>query len=304
MDLSPTKHIVESYAARARPMPTLPEAVARILKLSNSEDVEVEDLADTILMDKVLTARMIRLVNSAFWGIQRHIESIREAIVYLGLHQIQSIVLTTSLFNMFKSRNPSFRIAAIWEHGLGCAMISRIIGERVGFPDLEKAYLGGLMHDIGEVVLSQFDVEKFNEVVDLVQKENIPFFEAENKLIGIIHTDFSEWFKEQWVFSEELAVFIATHHNLEKATINPQLVAIVVLADLFCRVRGLDYGYTESIAISFKDELAWEKLAENNHGLSQIDLERFTLDLDGMVDEVKKVVEDIYRDKHENVTEG
>ena len=66
MDLSPKKHIVESYAARARPMPTLPEAVARILKLSNSEDVEVEDLADTILMDKVLTARMIRLVNSAF----------------------------------------------------------------------------------------------------------------------------------------------------------------------------------------------------------------------------------------------
>ena len=110
MDLDLKKHIVESYIARARPMPTLPEAVVRILKLSNNPDVEVEDIADAILMDKVLTARMIRLVNSAFWGIQRHIDSIREAIVYLGLHQIQSIVLTTSLFNTFQSRNPSFRI--------------------------------------------------------------------------------------------------------------------------------------------------------------------------------------------------
>ena len=195
-------------------------------------------------------------------------------------------------------------MAAIWEHGLGCAMISRIIGEKIRFPDLEKAYLGGLMHDIGEVVLSQFYVEKFNDVVDLVQKENIPFFEAENKLIGINHTDFSEWFREQWGFSEELAEVIATHHHPEKATINTQLVAIVVLADLFCRVRGLDYGYTEAIAISFRDELAWKKLAEENPELDQIDLERFTFDLDGMVDEVKKVAEDFYRDKHENVTEG
>ena len=303
MELNEKKQIVESYITKARPMPTLPEAVVRILRLSNSPDVEVEDIADAILMDKVLTARMIRLVNSAFWGIQRHIDSIREAIIYLGLHQIQSIVLTTSLFNTFQSRNPLFRISAIWEHGLGCALICRIISQKLNFPDPEQAYLAGLMHDIGEVVLSQFDVEKFNEVVELVENKKMTFFEAENELIGINHTDFGEWFREQWGFSEELAEVIMTHHDLEKATINPQLVAIVVVADLFCRVRGLDYGHAESLRISFKDEIAWEKLSEINSDLNHIDLERFTLDLDGMVDEVKQVVEEVYRSKHESVIE-
>lgn len=304
MDSKQKQDIIETYIARARPMPTLPEAVVRILNMSDNPDAEMEDIADAIMMDKVLTARMIRLVNSAFWGIRRHITSVREAIVYLGLHQIRSIVLTTSLFNTFQSRNPSFRIAAIWEHGMGCAMISRDIARKVGYKDLEIAYLAGLMHDIGEVVLSQFDVKTFDDVINLVQTENIPFYEAENRIIGINHTDFSDWFMEQWGFSEELAEAISLHHSLEKANINPQLVSIVVLANLFCKVRGLDYGFEQAIQISFKDELAWKKLSEMNPDLNDIDLERFTLDLDGMVDEVKRVVNEVYRDQNQSIVEA
>ena len=303
MDWKQKLEIIETYIARARPMPTLPEAVMRILNMSDDPNAEMEDIADAIMMDKVLTARMIRLVNSAFWGIRRHITSVREAIVYLGLNQIRSIVLTTSLFNTFQSRNPSFRIAAIWEHGLGCAMISRDIAKKIGYKDLENAYLAGLMHDIGEVVLSQFDVKTFDDVINLVQTENIPFYEAESRIIGINHTDFSDWFMDQWGFSEELAEVISHHHSLDKASINPQLVSIVVLANLFCKVRGLDYGYEQAIQISFKDEPAWKKLSEMNSDLNDIDLERFTLDLDGMVDEVKKVISQVYHDQSQEIVE-
>jgi HD-like signal output (HDOD) protein len=304
MEAQNKQGVIDSYIAKARPMPTLPEAVVRILEMSENPDVEVEEVADAILMDKVLTARMIRLVNSAFWGIRRHITSVREAIVYLGLHQIRSIVVTTSLFNTFHSRNPSFRVAAIWEHGLGCAMISRIIAQKIGFQDLEKAYLAGLMHDIGEVVLSQFDVEKFDEIIALVQTENMSFFEAENRILGVTHSDFSGWFKEQWGFSDEMAEVISAHHAIEKASINPRLVAVVVLANLFCQVRGLDYGYSREVGISFKDEPAWKKLAEMNPDLNSVDLARFTLDLDGMVDEVKEIVKAVYRNQPEDVVDA
>jgi HD-like signal output (HDOD) protein len=102
---------------------------------------------------------------------------------------------------------------------------------------------------------------------------------------------------EQWGFSEELVEVISTHHSLEKATINPQLVSIVVLANLFCMLRGLDYGYTPALQVSFKDELAWKKLRELNPKLDSFDLERFTLDLDGMVEEVRKTVRDVYQNK-------
>jgi len=287
--------LINTYIARAMPIPTLPSVVTRILELSSKPDVKVEEVADAILTDKVLTARMIRLVNSAFWGIRRRITSIREAIVYLGLHQIRSIVLTTSLFNSFPSKNPFFDIRRIWEHGLGVAMVSRRIAEIVGYDNSEKAYIGGLMHDIGEVVLSQYSLKEFEEVIEVVKNERISFYDAENSVIGVNHTDFAEWFGEHWGFSEDYVEVIAKHHSLEEAEVNPPLVAIVVLADLLCRVRGLDYGFEENMEIVLKDELAWKILVDYNPDLAQIDLVRFTLDLDALVAEVKTIVKDIYR---------
>ena len=277
-------------------IPTLPKVLDRILAMSSDPDVEVEDIADAILQDKVLTARMIRLVNSAFWGIRREIVSIREAIVYLGLQQVRNIVTTVSLFNTFQSRNPLFRVASIWEHGLGCAMISRRIAELIKYGEPEKAYLGGLLHDIGEVILSQFCIEEFDKVIELVKEKKVRFYDAENQVIGINHTDFSEWFKAQWGFSDELAEVIALHHEPEKAEINPELVSIVSLANLFCNVRGLDHHYYQLLKVSFKDEPAWIKLAESSPVLNKMDVERFTLDLDSVVDEVKQVVKEVYQD--------
>jgi putative nucleotidyltransferase with HDIG domain len=239
---------------------------------------------------------MIRMVNSAFWGIRREIVSIREAIVYLGLEQVKNIVTTVSLFNVFQSKNPNFRVAAIWEHGLGCAMISRRIAEMIGFKDLEKAYLGGLLHDIGEVVLSQFSIDEFNQVVDLVKSNRVSFYDAENQVLGISHADFGDWFKEHWGFSEELAEVITMHHTPEKARLNPDLVSIVVLANLFCNVRGLDYHYAYLLQVAFQDEYAWQELAKKSPILNKVDLARFTLDLDDMVDEVKRLVKAVYRE--------
>ncbi len=290
------KTLLEAYIARATPMPTLPEAVIKVLQLSDNPDVRVEDVADAIMKDKVLTARMIRLINSAYWGLRREVKSIRETIVYLGMQQIRNIVLTTSLFNTFKLRNGNFKITNIWEHGMGCAMISRILAEKVKFKDLEAAYLGGLLHDIGEVVLSQFSFKEFDEVIDLVEKERISFYEAENRIIGLDHTDFGPWFRDQWGFSDELMEVIATHHDPQKARLNPELVSIVYLADLFCRVRGLDYGFAEFFQVSFQDEAAWQILTKSNPALNNIDLARFTMDLDGMVEEVKKLVKSFYHD--------
>ena len=286
--------LVNTYVTRAMPIPTLPSIVSRILELSSKPDVKVEEVADAILTDKVLTARMIRLVNSAFWGIRRRITSIREAIVYLGLHQIRSIVLTTSLFNTFPGRNPFFDIKRIWEHGLGVAMVCRSLAEKIGYEDAEKAYIAGLMHDIGEVLLSQYSLKEFEDVVELVKNEKISFYDAENRVMGVNHTDFAEWFGEHWGFSEEYVEVIKTHHTIEKAKINPPLVAIVYLSDLLCRVRGLDYGFEENIEVVLKDEPAWKILVEYNNDLAKIDIVRFTLDMDALVEEVKGIVKDIY----------
>jgi putative nucleotidyltransferase with HDIG domain len=296
MNADDKRNQVELFTSRITHIPTIPKVLTQIMAMADDPKVEIEQIADAILKDKVLTARMIRMVNSAFWGIRREIVSIREAIVYLGLEQVKNIVTTVSLFNVFQSKNPNFRVAAIWEHGLGCAMISRRIAEMIGFKDLEKAYLGGLLHDIGEVVLSQFSIDEFNQVVDLVKSNRVSFYDAENQVLGISHADFGDWFKEHWGFSEELAEVITMHHTPEKARLNPDLVSIVVLANLFCNVRGLDYHYAYLLQVAFQDEYAWQELAKKSPILNKVDLARFTLDLDDMVDEVKRLVKAVYRE--------
>jgi putative nucleotidyltransferase with HDIG domain len=296
MNADEKRNQVELFTSRITQLPTIPKVLTQILAMADDPKVEIEHVADAILKDKVLTARMIRMVNSAFWGIRREIVSIREAIVYLGLEQVKNIVTTVSLFNVFHSKNPNFRVASIWEHGLGCAMFSRRIAEIIGFKDTEKAYLGGLMHDIGEVILSQFSIEEFNKVVDLVKSDHVSFHDAENQVMGISHADFGDWFREHWGFSEELAEVISTHHNPERAQINPDLVSIVVLANLFCNLRGLDYHYAYLLQVSFHDEYAWQELAKKSPILNNVDMVRFTLDLDGMVEEVKTLVKAVYRE--------
>ncbi len=291
---------LEPFIEKITHIPTLPSVLSKILSMTSDPNVEIEDIADAVLKDKVLTARMIRLVNSAFWGIRREIVSVREAIVFLGLQQVKNIVTTVSLFNTFHSKNPHFHVGTIWEHGLGCAIISRKIAEIAGFKDLEKAYLGGLMHDIGEVILSQFCIEDFNKVIDLVKEEKIGFYEAENKVLGVNHADFGAWFQEKWGFGEDLAEVILKHHTPEEATINPELTSIVSLANLFCNVRGLDNHYAQILKVSFKDEYAWHTLAESSPVLDKMDVERFTMTLDGMVDEVKQIVHEVYKDNDDD----
>ncbi|MCK5147497.1 HDOD domain-containing protein [bacterium] len=294
MDNVKKEMLIDAYVARATPMPTLPASAVRILELSKGDETDVEEIADAVMTDKVLTARMIRLVNSAFWGLRRQVTSIREAIVYLGLHQIRSIVLTTSLFNTFESKNPHFDVTHIWEHGLGCAMISRRIAKMAGYKDLEKAYIAGLMHDIGKVILSQYSLQEYDRVLELVRLGDHTFYDAETEILGVNHTDFATWFKTQWGFAEELAEVIAMHHSPEKAVLDPYLVCIVNLADLFSSLRGLDYEMTQNMMVVFREEYAWKKIVELSPNLEQTDLKRFTFELDAMIDEVKQTVQEIY----------
>ena len=119
---------------------------------------------------------------------------------------------------------------------------------------------------------------------------------AEKEILGITHADFGEWFQIHWGFDEELSEVITIHHSPENAKQNPQLVSIVVLANLFCKLRGLDYGYVEPIQVSMKDEFAWKVLSKNNVDLNKMDLERFTMDLDAKISEVKQIVKETYRD--------
>lgn len=291
--------LLEKISENITEIPTLPKMVTRILDMMDDPDTKIETIADTLLQDKVLTTRIIRLVNSVFFGIQRDVSSVKDAIVYLGQNQIKNIVLTSSLFSVFPNRNQKFDLVRLWEHGLGCALISRIVAVMAGYNDPEKAYLGGLLHDMGEIVLSQYYQDEFDKVLDTVIKEHVEFHVAEQRMLGIDHSDLAGLFKEHWGFSDDITEVIAFHHRPQEATIDPCLVSIVSIANMFCKVRGLDYGYVLDIQVAMKDQADWKILSENNKKLAHLDMERFTLSMDHKVEEVKTLVKSLYNKNEE-----
>ena len=212
----------------------------------------------------------------------------------MGFKEVRNVVLTTWLVNAFVSKVAKFRIETFWEHSFGCALVSRLIAKQVKYFNPEQAYLGGLLHDIGEVMLCQYFADEFSEVVAVAEREKIGLFDAEQEVMGITHSDIGGWLIQNWHLQRSLAEVVEAHHDPTMSKDEPELVAIVNMADLFCRLRNMGLGFYEKLQIVFEKEPAWQILAARKPQLQEIDLERFTLDLDDRVDEVQAAVGSIY----------
>lgn len=285
---------LESYIRRIEYIPTVPVVVNQVLTELENPNADLDEVAEIIMADQVLTLRILRLINSAFWGLKHQVQSLKEAIVYMGFKEIRNVVLTTWLVNAFVSKVAHIRIETLWEHSFGCALVSRLIARRIKYHNPEQAYLAGLLHDIGEVILCQYFAEEFAQVLQLAEEKMISLQEAEDEVLGINHTNIGRWMIEQWHLQKALAEVIEWHHDPRRASQDPELVAIANIADMFCRLRNIGYGYYERRQVVFKNEPAWKLLAAKNPKLTEIDLERFTIDLDDRVDEVQAAVGSIY----------
>ncbi|MBW1710775.1 MAG: HDOD domain-containing protein, partial [Deltaproteobacteria bacterium] len=165
---------------RIKNLPTLPPIVTKISKMVESPTTSSADVAKIIAQDQVLSAQILRLANSPFFGMSRKISSVTQALVILGFDVIKGLVLTSSVFEMMKQS-----IVGLWEHSLGSAATARVIASRVGQPDVEEVSVAGLLHDLGKVVLSvQLENNIRDEIVELVEKKKISRYEAENEVLG------------------------------------------------------------------------------------------------------------------------
>ncbi|MBC7187131.1 MAG: HDOD domain-containing protein [Calditrichaeota bacterium] len=288
---------LRKYLAKIEYVPTIPTIVNQVLTELENPEANLQEVVEILMADQVLTLRMIRLVNSAFWGLRHQVQSLKEAILYMGLREVRNVVLSTWLVNAFVSKVARFRIETFWEHSFGCGLVSQQLAKAMGFGQVDRAYLGGLLHDIGEVVLCQNFPEEFAQVVSLVEKEGFAYHEAEDEVLGINHTDFGQWLVQYWQLEEGLAEVATAHHELSRARREPDLVAIVHLADLLCRLKGLGYGSYERLQVCLTDDPAWRLLVAKRERLANLDVERFSFELDEQVEEVRVAVASIYNNQ-------
>lgn len=223
---------------RIKNLPTLPPIVAKISKLVESPTTSSEDVGKVIAQDQVLSAKLLRMANSPFFGMSRKISSVTQALVILGFDVIKGLVLTTSVFDMIMGS-----IVGLWEHSIGTAATARVIATKINYSEAEEVSVAGLLHDLGKVVLTvKLEPEVKEEIMALVKAEKISFYDAEHKVLGFTHTQVGLWLAEHWKLPETLAEPMCWHHQPENARIAKKHTAIVHLANIIIRARGFGFG--------------------------------------------------------------
>jgi putative nucleotidyltransferase with HDIG domain len=251
-------------------LPTLPRTVLKITELVNDPKSSAKDLARVITDDQVLTARLLKLVNSSFYGFPQRISTVTGAIVLLGFDTIRNLLLTTSVFDLFANRNRKMKQdqERFWDHSLGCAVGAKVIGNYLRHDKIEELFVSGLLHDIGKIVEMMFLPDEFSRVVAAIKKENILMTTAENKVLGYNHAEIGKLLAEQWNLPVKLVQVIAHHHQPNNAGSFAMEAAIVHLADIFCRALNMGYGGDNKIPPL--EPQAWELLKIDSSAIDTI----------------------------------
>lgn len=232
--------IVQSVT-RFRPMPS---NVTRILREIEKPNITISMLVSLISLDQALAALVLQMSNSASLGYARTCSTLYEAIMHIGLDRLKTILLTSSATDILKCTLIGYRLGAgeLWHHSLVTAVAAEWLAQALRYPNPEEAYVSGLLHDMGKLLLDQFVLEDYKLVVDSVQQNQLQLWEVEEKLIGIDHASVGGLIAERWNYPVVLVEAIRFHHTPALAGTNQKLPAIVNLADSFAD----DYQLTAS----------------------------------------------------------
>ncbi|MCD6262597.1 MAG: HDOD domain-containing protein [Deltaproteobacteria bacterium] len=253
---------LERIVTHIEDLPTLPTTVLKITELINNPKSSARDIADIVTDDQVLTARLLKLVNSSFYGFPQKISTVTGAIVLLGFDAIRDLLLTTSIFDVFLTKNKAIKndLERLWKHSLGCAVAAKVIGSYTKHDKLEELFVAGLLHDIGKVVEALFFPDDFSRISSLVTQKRIRIVQAEEEILGFTHADTGKLLAEQWNLPPKLVSVIANHHTAEKLTGRfIQEISIVHISDIIC--RALDLGSGGDNMIPPLNEQAWDILS-------------------------------------------
>jgi HD-like signal output (HDOD) protein len=292
-----TKQVLLQRLEGLRQIPTIPAVLAPLLRYLQQpvEQIDVQKVTDLISQDKSLAAQCLQMANSPLFGRAQGVQSLRGAVMSLGFHHVSDIAMSCGVLNLLPSDKTSLDPVVFWEHSLGCALVCRHLARKINFADPGKAYLAGLLHDLGIIVNLWVLPAEFRAAWEVGKAEGIPLHDAEQRVLGFAHPESGRVLAERWELAPDLIEVVSCHHFPEKATEHQGLVALVQLADLLCRMSGLNYGYVEQRQVSLMEESGFALLEKHSTALKDFDWARLTFELDSYMDEVHSLVRAIYR---------
>jgi len=259
-------------------LPTLPAIVTEIQRMTSDPETGAAELGELISQDLAITSEVLKVVNSVYYGLVRQIMTIKDAIVVMGFKAVRDLTVSVAFFDKFgqKGKVGQFDRRRFWEHSLGVGVTAKVIAGRVGFKKADAIFIGGLLHDIGKVVLDLQTPFQFMETIDLTFSRNILISEAEKKIYGFTHSEAGRWLGKKWRLPESFCDVIGYHHQPRPilARADYEMTAIVHLADIFARAVGIGSGGDNRIP--GVDPSVWMRYQD-----------KLTGDLPGLFDEIQ-----------------
>jgi putative nucleotidyltransferase with HDIG domain len=225
-------------------LPPFPMVAQRALMLLNKPEVSIQELVDVVKFDPAITANILRISNSAYFGLRREIHSLNQALLLLGTQELLKIIIASGATRLFAASTPGYfsERQGLWRHSVSCALMADLMDRELSLGDRATGFTAGLMHDIGKVVLSLFVEQQFNQIMKEVEQKGVPFQEAEKAILGVDHAEIGGEMARMWDFPDRLRLVISLHHLDKPEAYNDDLVLLIYLADLLVLMFGQDLG--------------------------------------------------------------
>jgi putative nucleotidyltransferase with HDIG domain len=262
------KEILEKLFSADRQLPTLPVILDKLNEMLKNPMTSNKKIADLITKDPAMVTKILKLSNSAMYSKRQKITNLANAITFLGIEKLKTLILQISLVKVFTFSSdgiPEFSITTFWEHSLGTAYFANLMVDKLKLPKSDNYYIAGLLHDIGKLVIYQFYPEKFTEIIHKQINENLIDTQAEEEILGVNHNDIGEFLAKKWNFNEEIINVIKSHHDAN--TSQTITVAVVQVSNLFAKAAGLCFPWDNKF-FEIVGDPNWEVIANHTEGIS------------------------------------
>jgi putative nucleotidyltransferase with HDIG domain len=255
---------VERLVAEVADLKPLPTTVTTALRLMEDENSSVEEIASIVSVDQAVAARLLRFANSAYYGTIQPCTTVSEALCRLGFRKTKNILLAASYSSLLGRRLAGYNLGRgeLWRHSVAVATAAQRLSSQVDYPAPEEAYIGGLLHDIGKLVLDQYMKVDWDELLAAGESGNRTLIASEELLLGMNHVQVGGTLAKSWALPACLVDAIAHHHYPPMATTSPQLAAIVHIADAICLRLGIGLAHYQFLPTVNPEALRILKITE------------------------------------------
>ena len=217
---------------------TLPSIAIEVNKLLQNLDTSIKTLSDTIEKDQAIVSKILRLVNSAFFGFQSKINNIPHALMVLGFNTVRNAVMSVSVIDTLSMKNVpnGWDMREFWKHSVAVAVTSKRLAERTKLCPPDNCFIGGLLHDVGKIIIAQFFREVFLQILILMGDEKLTFSDAEKEIIPIGHDQIGGYLAKQWKLPPDLVDAVMYHHSTNTRIYDLNFLLIIHTADYIVNI--------------------------------------------------------------------